>query len=303
MQATSRRSGFTLFQLLVVIIILALLLAMLIPAIGKVRTAASRLQSASNLKQLALAVHNYLSTFGKLPPGVNKLGYSTTALLLPFIEQENLYRQIDFMKPVDDRANAALRKIVIAVLISRLDEAKPLPESGPTNYLFNAGSQPSLTGNNGVFFAGDFVNFTNINDGTSNTVMAAETLRGNGVVKAETPLRQHVALKAEALKDIKPEAGVADWKGDKNIAADRGGAWIEGKFLQGTFTATLGVNDDRPDVTCGGEGGLSGIRTMGNGFNVAMCDGSVRFIAKDVKFATWQSACTRNGGEVLGNDF
>jgi len=120
-------------------------------------------------------------------------------------------------------------------------------------------------------------------------------------VRAMTVARQHVEFKAEALKDIKPEVGVEDWKGDKNIAADRGGAWIEGKFLQGTFTATLGLNDERPDVTCAGLGGVSSLRTPTLTVQICFGDGSVRSVRPNVNFMTWQALCTRGGGEVIAD--
>jgi len=296
------RRGVTLFQLLVVIAILALLLALLLPATVQIRMAAARQQSQNNIKQLALALHNYESAYAAFPPGANKEGYSTHALILPFIEQENVFRLIDFKKPPTDKANAEIRKTRIKVFVSPLDNVMAMTETGPTNYLFCAGSMPALANNDGILFAESKMRIADITDGTSNTILAGETLRGDGGVKATTVARQHVALKADALKGIKPEAGVADWKDDKNIAADRGAAWMDGKFLQALFTATRAMNDEKPDVDCGGVGGMSGLRTAINGTNVGLCDGSVRFFSTETKFKTWQALATRNGGEVVMPD-
>jgi Tfp pilus assembly protein PilE len=297
------RPGFTLFQLLILIAILALLMALFLPATVQLKLAAARTQSLNNIKQLALAVHNYHDVNAVMPSGVAKNGFSTAALLLPFIEQDNLYKTIDFAKASDDKANANPRNTRIKLFMSPLDHNPVMTDSGPTNYLFNAGAKADLKNNDGMFFAESKIRITDITDGTSNTIMLGETLRGDGGVRAMSVARQHVELKADALKGIKADAGVDDWKNDKNIAADRGAAWIDGKFLQGTFTGTLPLNDAKPDVNCAGLGGISSLRTPTITVQIGMGDGSARSMNLNVSLVTWQAACTRNGGEVLGSDF
>jgi type II secretory pathway pseudopilin PulG len=301
---TTRRTAFTLFQLLVILALLGILLGLLLPAIAKVRQAAARTQSMNNLKQLALALHNYHDTYNLMPPGVDPNHFSTSTYLLPYVEQDNVFKSIDLKKPIDDRANAVARATTIPLFLSPLD---PIPmvkkELAATNYIWSAGSKPALADNNGMLYLGSKIKLSDILDGLNNTVMAGETLKGDGGDKALNVLRQHVQLKADALKDLKDDSGATEFKDGKNIAGDRCASWMDGRFLQGTFTGTRKINDPRPDVTCGGQGGLSGLRSLMGGTSVAFGDGSVRFIQDTVTAETWKLLTDRNDGKPLPPGF
>src|SRR3954470_2193378 len=110
MSSPGRRppEGFTLIELLVVIAIIAVLIGLLLPAVQAAREAARRAQCVNNLKQIGLALANYESTFGTYPPGcisiagnpfdLNLPQVGFRAHLLQFIEQNNLYNSINFLK-------------------------------------------------------------------------------------------------------------------------------------------------------------------------------------------------------------
>jgi Protein of unknown function (DUF1559) len=292
-----RRSAFTLFQLLTVLAILAFGFALFMPGVAKMRIMAARAQSANNLKQITLATQSCAdANGGLLPPGVDDNNFSASARLLPYMEQGNLYNSIKFDKPITDEANAEARKTVIATFLDPRDPIKSVrDDSGPTNYLFN-----------------DFVFYRNSKskfpacypDGTSNTIAVGQTLKGDGGDKAEDVRRQYVLLKKEALKGVNADSGATDWKENKNITGDRCASWMDGRFLQGTFNGKLKLNDERPDVSCGGEGGVSTLRSLDDDITVGLADGSVKVInAKKLSFKTWTYALDPADGMVLGPDW
>ena len=100
---THRRRGFTLLELVVVLAIIGVLVALLVPAVHKVRESANRATCQDNLKQIGLAVHGYHGTKHRLPPGTkNGMPVPLTAPrttyiieLYPYLEQESTYRRFD----------------------------------------------------------------------------------------------------------------------------------------------------------------------------------------------------------------
>ncbi len=127
----ARRLAFTLIELLAVIAIIAVLIALLLPAVQAAREAARRIQCTNNLKQLALAAHNYESTHRVYPPGQIKLNFATTPKfrgyslyvnLLPFLDQQPLFDRWNFADPLSNAdGTTANTSVVLAALLCPLD--------------------------------------------------------------------------------------------------------------------------------------------------------------------------------------
>ena len=292
-----RRCAFTLFQLLTLIALLALGFALWLPASVSARAQAKKLEQLNNLKQLGLGTINFANANqAALPVGVDDKGFSAAAKVLPYIEQGLVYKTIHFDKPVRDEANAEARKAVIPTFLSPRDPLKSVrDDSGATNYLFN----------DQLFYRNSQLDYPrSIPDGLSETVMIGETLKGDGKEKAEDVRRQYVLLTQGALKGVTPKTGASYWKAGDRIAGDRCASWMDGRFLQGTFNGKLKPNDERPDVSCGGEAGVSTLRSLDDNIALGLADGSARFInAKKISFQTWSSVLDPADAMVLGPDW
>lgn len=205
----NRRLAFTLVELLVVITIIGVLISLLLPAVQSAREAARRMQCSNNLKQLGLALHNYHSAIGCFPPGwiceydsnntiIAAPEWGWTVFLFPYLEQDNLYRQMRVsdrtlgMTASDDAQGGIFGYQLLRVKLGMLrcpsdTTADLLPKAlrpwGGTNF------EPSTSNYVGImgFFdaAGDFANtglfvgnrsykFRDMTDGTSNTVVVGE---------------------------------------------------------------------------------------------------------------------------------
>jgi len=338
------RSGFTLIELLVVIAIIAILIGLLLPAVQKVREAAARAKCTNNLKQFGLAAHNYESTNGTLPPSQHSTviqgttcssGASTQALMLPYFEQGSKYNQFDMNYnvnsdaaihasiPAKAGANAAARSGDVPVFLCPSDPstAFTFTDAGRLNYMACIGgtNQRGGTPLDGIFAipsaaAGTAMkgySVLTITDGTSNTAMFGEVMRGT--YPSTTPAATYdyttcmIGSAAYSGATLTDGRGVAECNGSTGTVIQYIGQQYYRNLTQVyMYTHTLPVNWNQrvsanQKYRCGAPGfsqiHMSASSYHTGGANIGLADGSIRFVRDSVDFATWQAAGSRAGGE------
>jgi prepilin-type N-terminal cleavage/methylation domain-containing protein len=316
------RGAFTLIELLVVIAIIAVLVGLLLPAVQKVRTAAGRISCASNLRQVALALHSYHDAQGTFPPGGefhndsagNGQHWENWAIsLLPYVEQEALQRQYDFGKRNADPAQAQVRTTFVKVYSCPADVfANQIvkPASGP-------GDPP---GNPPVFMTGSYRAMTGRSEaGTSwnyfswaDPVQAPDLAQYRPTWRGAMPLRVAgvAGLGPTRIGDISDGASNTILAGERTTRTDSthttfwadtfnvyslSYACSESRALLGDYLACVALGADIP-CKYGWGSSHTGV------INFALCDGSVRGISPNVDTSVFVGLATIAGGEV-GNDF
>jgi prepilin-type N-terminal cleavage/methylation domain-containing protein/prepilin-type processing-associated H-X9-DG protein len=324
---SARKSGFTLIELLVVIAIIAILIGLLLPAVQKVREAAARMSCANNLKQFALALHNYHDARGTLPPGRDSNGFSTHAYILPYIEQGNIYNQINFTIKCDMNnpgVNAAPMAEQIKILRCPSDSTPTPAQWAGTNYRVNQGNQipwspdPNLPSIDGPFYLNSTIKLIGITDGTSNTAMVSESLIGS--FNAASPslydtvrLGQSVSYNGQTMYPTTPDQAYAMCQSipaptlgggplpsGLQVYQDTGAPLIYG-YHSTTVYFHVGPPNSRSCMYPSNRIGTAASSRHTNGVNMALCDGSVRFVNNSIPLPTWRALGSKDGGEVVGD--
>ncbi|QDV23209.1 DUF1559 domain-containing protein [Aureliella helgolandensis] len=323
MKHTKKSKAFTLVELLVVIAIIGILVGLLLPAVQAAREAARRMQCSNNLKQLALAAHNYESAHKRFPgPAEDSLyGYSFQSKLLPFVEQANLHNLIDYQQPLltgvayNPDLNPNLAPVVgqlLAVFLCPSDPGNPFyiekdQEWAGANYMVNAGpgngfSYCSREDTFGIAWRGSNVKFSEITDGTSNTLIVAETLfgmRGDDTTDLVDYRTQIKRVSGGGACSATAEDLVA--RSAMRYEGRRAGQWIRNITYQTFINGFFPPNAKQPDVSHHGEC-VSGARSQHTGgVNAALADGSVHFLSDSIDLNTWRILHDRRDGEVVQN--
>lgn len=313
------RRAFTLIELLVVIAIIAILIGLLLPAVQKVRAAAARIKCANNLKQLGLAALNYESQRRKLPEGLSQVGppYRGSTFyihLLPFLEQESIYRQWDFTNLQNNVTNK-LTAQVLPTLICPADIIEAQVFTVPTNsqsgvtyggeysatsYAANYGTRnyyPTASAPNGILFLTGpnsapapnqaAIKILDIRDGTTNTIMFGEKFHYDPNFDAVTPFFRSNLL----MHQWSMWAWTGGFKGAGHVFCS---CWVP---INWTVPNGAGGGFTPQDmrVNAWGSGHTGGV-------NFCFCDGSVRFISENIPQITLCAMSTRTGTEVYSWD-
>jgi len=309
---TIRRRGFTLIELLVVIAIIAILIGLLLPAVQKIREAANRMKCSNNLKQLGLAMHNYNDTNGHLPGNIRPVAAGTvrvrwTTFLLPYFEQDNIYKIYNQNVNWSDPANAAAVAIPLKVMqcpsapnaTRKDDNPDTYPSWNPkvatgdySGIYFTTSAQTAP----GILSKTDEVRLTDITDGLSNTIHLTESAgkadlyrAGRQVFSASTSNRVNGGGWCRPATDVPYPVGLA---ADGVSSGSQGINAANGFPLTSYPSAQFGTD---------GTGQLYAFHT--GGVNALLGDGSVRFVKSSIQLATLQALISRSGGEVVPNDF
>lgn len=302
-----RQRGFTLVELLVVIAIIGILVGLLLPAVQAAREAARRMSCSNNVKQLSLAMHNYESTHKKLPFGWNTHGTLWSAMILPFMEQANLYSTLEFSEARNWATNNTPNERACGTLIPAFRcPSMPIEEHMnynsianrvPVSYRANGGDEVTsddestipIPGTksferldlNGLFYACSAIKFGDITDGLSNTVAVGESHTDPRFVKDG----QGMDFWAVGSNQIDP---------CRCTGSNNGTEYSE---AAGSFYMMMNLRIRDP----GAHGRLMelafGSYHVG-GAHFGLADGSVQYISENIDMEVYRNLGARNDGNV-----
>jgi prepilin-type N-terminal cleavage/methylation domain-containing protein len=337
----NRSRAFTLVELIVVIAIIGVLVALLLPAIQAAREAARRMNCQNNLSQIIIATHSYEFTYGVYPPGtIDKKGpivnlpqgyhHGWITRLLPYMEQENTFANVDFKVGVYHANNVPVRLQTLRLLRCPSDWT---PRSAQvSNYagMHHDSEAPIDSSNNGVFLLNRRVDYRDVSDGSSNTIFFGEkyvdagdlgwfsgtnaTLRNAGsAINAGRPPRAPGRPQFSGLRGLPDEAYSSGAPGTPGMPAPRepGAPGIPGMPAPGApYIPRPFIDEPLPSDTDDPNAPNAALLMVGGfgsshpgGAQFAMGDGSIRFLSQTINLAIFAQLAHRRDGQMNPGEF
>jgi type II secretory pathway pseudopilin PulG len=317
---SASRNGVTLVEVLVLLGIIAILVALLLPAVQQAREAARRVSCLANLKEIGLALHNYHSQHQVFPMPSYAYGgmreYSTHSYLLPFLGRDDTYNAINFSTDLADSsvwyapANITAMATHIEVFLCPSDLDLLRSQLGTTNYRVNLGTGPysfpragvSPQSGDGAFRYSRCLNAAHFVDGLEYTACMSEKRRGDGNDDEFTPETDaHLVSIGVIDRDAFTEVCASVTTGP---AFSRGGeTWMQGGYLHTWYNHVVSPNGPVPDCVSGWihpkPGVVSARSQHPAGVNVLFMSGSVRIISEHVEKNAWRAMGSRHGQEPI----
>lgn len=304
--------GFTIVELLVAVAIVAILIALLLPAVQQAREASRRIACANNLRQIGLAIHQYVDIHGAFPAGQGMQSQSFLVTILAHLDGQPLYQAINHHVAISDPPNYTAIATRLSVYWCPSDTD---PRYGfPTSYAGNSGDGCYYRGSRGVFSSTDdpqerWTPFSSLIDGSSTTAAVGEWLVG-APGNRERRRAYHRSPEGAPFDNVSFEGRCRSLAGMSPVDyPPKGQPWSDGLWTRTLYDHFLTINLP----TCGNTQSRSWPRreTLGaspassshpSGADILFADGHLEFIRDSVSIETWRALGTRNGGEIASTD-